>query len=249
MNEQEIGHVYIPAHVMAREDINILQKMLYGKIVGLTGKDGFCFAGNEWLGKQLGKSHKTISKWISELVSLGLVRREVVRDEKGAIIKRKLFPLFNAQRGGMLEIEGRGIPEIEADIQDIYIQDNNISEKVNNSKKVEVSDKGIDNRVVNQNISQLFAFYLDAHGFNGNIKPKLTTARIAKFKTRLKTFSPDEIKQAIRNFMADTWKRERLGIDYIIRNDETLDSLLNANPLPKPKGNYLTDEEILARTV
>jgi hypothetical protein len=175
-----------------------------------------------------------------------LVRREVVRDEKGVVIKRKLFPQFMPVRIPPLKNEDTPPPKNEEYIQDIYIQELNISEKVNNSNEVKVSVKGIDNEL----ISQLFAFYLDSHGYKGRVGPKLTPARIAKFKTRLKTFSPDEIKQAIRNFMADTWKRERLGIDYILRNDETLDTLLNAFPPPKPtKGNYLTDEEILARTV
>jgi len=88
----DIGGCYIPAHIMAREDLSLVEKVVYGRIVALTGAGGYCWASNEWLGKQLDRESKSVSRIVSNLVEKGLLVREVERDEKGQIIKRKLYP-------------------------------------------------------------------------------------------------------------------------------------------------------------
>lgn len=146
---EEIGHVYIPAHIMACKELTILEKVLFGKIVGLSTTDGYCFASNGWLGKQLDKDERTIRRWITKLVELGFVVREVERNEKQEIVKRKLFPVWKQR--------GRALPQVSDDdvsvgtdnndrspldksglgIQEIDPRDESggLSEKTNNEEK------------------------------------------------------------------------------------------------------------------
>lgn len=139
MEEQDVGHVYIPAHIMARKDLTLTQKMLFGKIVGLSGKEGYCFASNDWLGKQLGKKADTISGWIGKLVTMGLLERVLIYNEKKEIVKRKLFPKWIEVVGeglplekeethpiGIGEIADRGIGETAVGIQENYIQEKRV---------------------------------------------------------------------------------------------------------------------------
>lgn len=92
--DNEVGHVYIPAFIMAMEDLSILEKVLYGKIVGLCGTQGYCYASNEWLGKQLDKDDDTIRKWITKLISKGILRRELTYNEKNEVTSRRLYPFI-----------------------------------------------------------------------------------------------------------------------------------------------------------
>lgn len=83
--------IFIPEHIVARTDISLPQKVLYGKIISLTTKEGYCFASNEWLGDQLGISGRTIVRWISTFVDKGLLRREIILNEKNQVIERRLY--------------------------------------------------------------------------------------------------------------------------------------------------------------
>lgn len=93
-NEQSqiLGWCLIPPYILAREDLSLSEKVLFGIILGLADKDGYCFASNTWLGKQIGLSKIRISHLISHLKELGLIRVELERDENGKIIQRKIYP-------------------------------------------------------------------------------------------------------------------------------------------------------------
>lgn len=71
-----------------------------------------------------------------------------------------------------------------------------------------------------------------------NSKYQLTTGRKDKLKTRLKTFSIQEILRAIQTLSESAWhqgQNERgwkADPDFILRNDEQIDKWLNKNPLP-----------------
>jgi len=83
--------------------------LIWGRINGLTGARGYCFASNEWLGKQLGLTKGTTSNLVSSLVDKGLLEREVKRDKDNKIIERRLFPLSINQHRGINSIMDRGI--------------------------------------------------------------------------------------------------------------------------------------------
>ena len=101
---------------MAATDICMGEKVLWGKILGLIGVKGFCFAGNAWLAKQLGFSKATVSTYICHLVERGYLKRQIIRakDGEGKIVERRLFPVSDHSPIGIGLWSDRGIgPESE----------------------------------------------------------------------------------------------------------------------------------------
>ena len=95
----ELGWVMIPPTILAAADLCMGEKVVCGRVVGLVGKKGYCFASNEWLGSQLGYSDRTIEDYISKLTKKGYLRREYGANGKR---DRRLYPIP--------EIAGKGIP-------------------------------------------------------------------------------------------------------------------------------------------
>jgi len=93
MNDiSKIGHIYIPAHIMERSDLSLTQKVLFGKIVGLSQRDGYCTASNEWLAKQIGLSGGGVSNAVSKFVRIGVLKRSLEHNDKLETVGRKLTP-------------------------------------------------------------------------------------------------------------------------------------------------------------
>ena len=93
--KREFTGVWIPAIIWERADLNCTEKCLLAEIHALGGHRGNCFAGNEYLGKQVGGlSPVRIGAIISKLKGLGLIR-QVSFDGR----VRKLQTLFDAKCG------------------------------------------------------------------------------------------------------------------------------------------------------
>ena len=88
---EELGWCLIPPDIMGREDLSDCDKLVYGRVLGLTGKYGYCFASNGWIGKQLGKGKDTIAHSLVKLRKLDLVFTQVERDDQKKIVKRRIF--------------------------------------------------------------------------------------------------------------------------------------------------------------
>lgn len=71
----EYGWVMIPPETLADKDLSIGEKVVYGRIMGLSPRGGYCFASNDWLGEQLGYTPRTTETYIARLVSKGYLRR------------------------------------------------------------------------------------------------------------------------------------------------------------------------------
>lgn len=97
----QLGWSLIPPDILSREDLSANEKLLWGRINGLRGKRGYCFASNEWLGEQLGLKNGSISNIISSLVRKGILIRDLIRDKKGEIKERRLYPLSTKEWGGI----------------------------------------------------------------------------------------------------------------------------------------------------
>ena len=91
--QQQIGAAYIPSHIMCDQTLTITQKVLWGRIQGLSTKQGYCYASNEWIGNQIGLKSGTVSNLISRLVKGGYLSRKIIRDDTGAITERWLYPV------------------------------------------------------------------------------------------------------------------------------------------------------------
>lgn len=122
-----IGPVYIAPHIMAVDDLTLTQKVLWGKILGLTGKKGYCFASNTWLAEQLKLTKGTISAHISTLVTKGHMRRKLIKDSSGRVVERRLFPVFMDMAGvyrenhiGIPRESYRGIPRESQEREELF---------------------------------------------------------------------------------------------------------------------------------
>lgn len=59
--------------ILASKDLNDTQKLLYGAILRLSHQHGYCYANNPHLAKMLGKSERTISRMLSDMVDKEMV--------------------------------------------------------------------------------------------------------------------------------------------------------------------------------
>jgi hypothetical protein len=85
--------VLIPSHIIARKDLTPSEKMLYGRINGLTGDRGYCWAHNQWLGEQLDLGKDTVRHMIRKMTKMGLLRVEVLKTSTSEVLERKIFVL------------------------------------------------------------------------------------------------------------------------------------------------------------
>ena len=94
MNEEnKIGYyAIIPSTVLFNEKIKANEKLLYAVITVLSNKEGYCYASNAYLGKLLNAQPHTISKWVSHLKELGFLCLDIIKNDKGEIIQRRIYP-------------------------------------------------------------------------------------------------------------------------------------------------------------
>lgn len=98
----------IPPHIRARTDLTLSQKMVAGTINGLTQKEGYCYASNNWIGKLIGISESMVSKHISKLAKKGLISLKVVK-----IKKEERTGMIGEKYGTIRHIYMYQIPEVE----------------------------------------------------------------------------------------------------------------------------------------
>ena len=100
MNQENQPSYYsiIPATVRYDERLKYAERLLYGEITALIGKEGYCFASNGYFSKLYGVIPGTISRWISHLDKLEYIKVEIIRNEKKEIIERRIYITDNSCR-------------------------------------------------------------------------------------------------------------------------------------------------------
>lgn len=93
MNNENQPSYYaiIPATIRYDENLKYAERLFYGEITALIGKDGYCFASNNYFAELYGVIPGTVSRWISHLVKLGYIKEELIRNDKNAIIERRIY--------------------------------------------------------------------------------------------------------------------------------------------------------------
>ena len=105
-----IGWCVIPPYIMSRADLSSNEKMLYGRILGLSGKEGYCFASNEWLGKQIGLTGRAVRAIIAKLKEKKLIDTEV---DLTLISQRKIYPTGESTvRGDVMMMTPQGVMSV-----------------------------------------------------------------------------------------------------------------------------------------
>lgn len=85
--------ILIPPQIAEDENLSLSEKVLAGKIVGLTQKDGYCYASNAYLAHYLNTSIATIKRYIKKLKDSGFIRVEVERNDSKQVTERRIYTL------------------------------------------------------------------------------------------------------------------------------------------------------------
>lgn len=143
--KQVAYYAIIPATIRYDERLKYAERLLYGEITALIGKEGYCFASNAYFANLYNVIPGTISRWISHLSKLGYINVELIKNDKKEITERRIY---------ITDISCRKI------VQDTYKQNNTYPYKQN--KQYPISQKAKDikidrffNLIINNNISEL----------------------------------------------------------------------------------------------
>ena len=93
VNEQNRPAYYaiIPSEVRYCEELKYPERLLYGEITALAGKEGYCFATNKYFAELYHVIPGTISRWISHLEKLGFIKTEIITDDRNQILERRIY--------------------------------------------------------------------------------------------------------------------------------------------------------------
>lgn len=109
-----VGWCLIPPYVLADKSLKANEKLIYGRINGLTDKYGFCNASNAWLGEQLSIKADTVSKLISTLKNSGYLSIQMVYGENNQVKERRIYVQARKDKYPIppVQISDRGIGQI-----------------------------------------------------------------------------------------------------------------------------------------
>ncbi len=86
MKQEPNFQYYIPAFVMFDDNLSPSAKLLYGVIVAMAHREGYCWASSNTLAKKFSCTRESVSRWLSDLEKRGFVRVEITK-----VSNRKIF--------------------------------------------------------------------------------------------------------------------------------------------------------------
>lgn len=84
-------YAIIPAEVRYDDRIPANAKLLYGEISALVGREGYCFASNQYFADLYGMTVENIARLLTKLEKAGHISRVIEKDNSGQIVSRKLY--------------------------------------------------------------------------------------------------------------------------------------------------------------
>lgn len=84
-------YAIIPSEVRYCEELKYPERLLYGEITALAGKEGYCFATNKYFAELYHVIPGTISRWVNHLERLGFVKTEIIKDQRNQILERRIY--------------------------------------------------------------------------------------------------------------------------------------------------------------
>ena len=81
----------LPPAVRYDQELRPAAKLLYAEISAMADVTGFCWATNRYLAALMNASKNTVSELLAQLEDRGYIMSEVLRDEKGAVVERRLY--------------------------------------------------------------------------------------------------------------------------------------------------------------
>jgi hypothetical protein len=112
--------------------------------------------------------------------------------------------------------------------------------------KPEVSKTKPQTNTLNSQTQEILEYWNQCNG----TRLKSTKERMPQVRARLKTFSIEEIKQAILNRANSTWVKEnnqQSNTDPVLRSDKDLEMWLNRDPESKKTSKSATNQKLLTK--
>jgi len=128
--------IIIPPPIVADNNLPAGAKILFGKILGLINKKGYCWASADYLGKHIGLAKDTVKKYLSLLYEKGYLRYELVQKSDKQVEERRIYPTL----GDNNPLPG-GIPMRLFDTESNKERDIKISNSKNFESLREIVDK------------------------------------------------------------------------------------------------------------
>lgn len=92
MEEKPNYYAIIPAEIRYDKTLKDKAKLLYGEISSLCGKDGYCYATNNYFAELYSTSSRTIRDLIKSLIDNGYIRSEIVfKEGTKEVAQRRLY--------------------------------------------------------------------------------------------------------------------------------------------------------------
>lgn len=95
MEEKPNYYAIIPADVRYDKQLKDKAKLLYGEIVALSNKDGYCYASNKYFAKLYETSEQTIINMINNLIKRGYINRKIIYKEGTKEILTRYLKIFD----------------------------------------------------------------------------------------------------------------------------------------------------------
>ena len=158
MENEENGIGYyavIPAAILYNDRLKASAKLLYAIITSLANKEGYCYASNQYLAQKLGVEQRTISRLLTELRNNNYIIIEIIKNDNGQIIKRKIYLQDNPYRQNCQYPYRQNFPyPIDKNVVENNIITNNIKTHSEAKKKFDEKVYMFDNEY--QELTQLY---------------------------------------------------------------------------------------------
>lgn len=246
MENEEINFanfIVIPTEVLCDTELSLGAKLLYGVVVTLTKKEGYCFAGNSYIAKILNVSADTISRWFSELVKTGYVNVEYKKDkQRGSTLRYatlnisfKKDPISKITEGGLGKNADTGLGK-NAEYNNINL--NNISDKSDDLSLAKEKPSNVQKTITDTYCE----VYQKVFGQKFVPVSKDYWVRVSRLiKTQLKRFSVEQLCSAITMAKNDKWVISK-GFDLnIILSTNMIERYLNPNYQINTKSDKRSD--------
>jgi len=223
-NEKRSYYAVIPANVRYDKSLSANAKLLYGEISALCNDKGYCWSTNKYFSDLFGVSQKSISKWISMLVSKKYLFVEMVyRKGTKEILERHLSVVRGTleKRNDTPPMEGKFHTPMEGKFH------TPMEEKFHTpmEEKFKENTTGVNTTGVNKSVSQSIANTVKAE--------KQNDGRTDGIRDRLK-------KQIDYDYFEDNFPEDLSGVDVLI------DCMVEMLVSPSTKINgYMQQKSIL----
>lgn len=190
-SEKPAYYAVIPSGVRYCEELKYAERLLYGEITALTGKQGYCFATNKYFAGLYHVATETISRWISHLNKLGFIKVEIIKNQKNEIIERRIFIVDNSNNTFVANTycQNNQYPYGQDNQYsiDAKVKDNNINTKI---------DRFFNTIIINEN-----AFLENKNKKKGNyLTSTLKRLEFDYTKEMIESFTDDNIEK-IKNII------------------------------------------------